>query len=129
MEFEDVLVVHHFRSLGTPEQFQIGGQHLASHFRIDNLIDFSGIAHVGISHDALRAVGHQLQHGQQRMLLLGSSHLSVAHGACGSLLVVFLDFKLGLFLCLGSLYLCGVGSNGCGVGHARVLVGNALVEL
>ncbi len=137
MQLEDVLGLNAVGGLGAPEQLQVGRQHLLGQRTIDNLVDGGSIADACITADA-QALTCGLQHGEQRVQLLGLSQLVVGR-SLDVLLLVALELKLGLGVLGGLHLLVGLGlgqfclfTDGGAVLDRRgilVAVGQTLVEL
>ena len=119
MELEDVLLVESVGRLGAPEQSQVAGQHLLGQVAIDELVDSSGVAHVGIAYDAEGLARDGLKHGEQRVVAAQLGVGLVLGGVGGSVATVA-ELQLG-----GSLLGRGLRA----VSGSRVLLLRAVVAI
>ncbi len=131
VEAENVLGLNAVLGLRTPKEFAVGRNDLLGQFRVDDLIDFSRVAHTGVTHERERTLTGGLQDGEQRMLFLGFFEL-LCIGGSGDFLTLVLHLEL--LLCLGAVglhFFHFLFSNLCGgVGfRSNTLVGYACVEL
>ena len=129
VEPENILGSQSVFRLCTPKQLTVRRHNLLGNVGIDDFIDVSRVAHVGVAHECERALTSGLQNGEQRMLFLGLFNL-LRVGGGSNLSALVLHLELRLRLCRVGLHLFhflfgnlrgGVGTGGQPVvGHARV---------